>query len=76
MAAKKASSKKPFGNIKKGALHKELGVAQDKKIPAGKAAKELAKLKATKHKSKAQVTEERRLVFAENAKKFKHGKGK
>jgi hypothetical protein len=47
----------------KGKLHRELGVAQGKKIP-------LAKL--AKAKKNATPAEKKRIVFAENARKWKH----
>ena len=50
-----------------GLLHKDLGVASDKPIPAKKLEK------ATHSKDKA---EKKRAVFAENAKHWHHGKGK
>lgn len=49
----------------KGLLHKELGVAADKKIPAKKLAK------AAKSSN---PVEKKRAVFAENAKKWNHPK--
>lgn len=49
----------------KGLLHKDLGVAKDKKIPVAK---------MEKAKSKASPAEKKRIVFAENAKKFNKGK--
>ncbi len=51
----------PF-KLKKGALHKELGVPAGKKIPASK-----LKIKATDS-----AKEKKRKQFAINAKKFKH----
>ena len=48
-------------NLKKGALHKELGVAEGKKIPAAK------EEQATHSKS---PIERKRAQFAENAKKW------
>lgn len=50
----------------KGKLRAELGVAKDKPIPA----KTLEKAKKS-----AGPAEKKRIVFAENAKKFKHAKG-
>lgn len=47
----------------KGKLHKELGVAEGKKIPE-------AKLEKAKHSENPKERE--RATFAENAKKFKH----
>ena len=54
--------------IKKGQLHKDMGVPKGKKIPLSEINAKLKKLKAKKHKTKADITEERRLVFAKNAK--------
>ena len=51
----------------KGLLHKDLGVSKGKKIPASK----LSKAK-TKAKKTGNVAEEKRIVFAENAKKWSH----
>lgn len=62
-----ASNSKPFGNIKKGALHKELGIKQDKPIPL--ATLDAAHAKAVREHN---VTLERRTQFAINARKFKH----
>jgi len=51
----------------KGALHEEMGIAEDKKIPA----KDLAK-----EKKEAETTGDtklmKRVVFAQNARKFQH----
>lgn len=44
-----------------GLLHKEMGVKEGQKIPAGSLRKELAHAKAEHN-----VAEERRIVFAEN----------
>ncbi len=52
-----------FGDLKKGALHKELGVASSKKIPVGKIEK------AAKSGS---PIEKKRAQFALNARKFSH----
>lgn len=57
---------KPFGNLKKGALHKDLGVAKEKKIP-------LAKIKKAEHS--ANPTTRKRAQFADNARKFHHADG-
>lgn len=57
---------KPFGNLKKGALHKDLGVAKGKKIP-------LAKIK--KAEGSSNPTLRKRAQFADNARKFKHADG-
>lgn len=51
--------------VKKGALHKELGIAPDKKIS------DKTLEKADKH---ASPLEKKRITFAENAKKFNHSK--
>jgi hypothetical protein len=54
-------------NIKpshKGLLHKNLGVKQGQPIPANKLAKA---------KKSASPAEKKRIVFAENAKKWHHG---
>lgn len=59
-------AKKPFGNLKKGALHKDLGVPADKPIPEGKLQKALHSKNETLRK---------RAQFAENAKHFHHHKG-
>jgi hypothetical protein len=48
-----------------GKLHKELGVKKDEKIPE-------AKLEAAKEE--ASPAEKKRIVFAENAKKWNHSK--
>lgn len=45
----------------KGLLHKDLGIAKGKKIPVAK---------MEKAKSKADPAEKKRIVFAENAKKW------
>ena len=52
--------------LKKGALHKELGVAKGKKIP-------VSKIKAAEHSKNP--TERKRAQFADNARKWNH-KGK
>lgn len=57
---------KPFGNLKKGALHKDLGVAKGKKIPLGK-------IKKAEHS--ANPTVRKRAQFADNARKFHHAEG-
>ena len=58
-------AKKFLANLKKGALHKELGVKAGDKIPA-------KKLKIKKGMS---TLEKKRITFAKNAKKWNH-KGK
>lgn len=68
---KLAKGGKPFGNIKKGALHKDMGIAKGKKIPVSKLRSKLAHDKAT-HNTKGI----KRDVFALNAKtKFHHAEG-
>lgn len=58
-------TKKPMKlNLKKGALHKDLGVPQGKKIP-------MAKLEKAKHSNSA--LERKRANFAINAKKWNKG---
>lgn len=64
--AKKKKTPNFLAGLKKGALHKELGVKAGDKIPA-------SKLKITPGMS---TTEKRRIQFAINAKKFKHPKRK
>ena len=49
----------------KGELHKELGISEDEKIP---------EKKLEKAKKDASPEDKKRIVFAENAKKFKHSK--
>lgn len=67
-----AKTTKFYGNtIKKGILHKKLGVALNKKIPMTKINAELKKLKAIKNKTVAQKKFEKELIFAKNAKKWK-----
>jgi len=61
---------KPVFKLKKGALHKQMGVKQGEKIPV---ADLHAKLAAAK--KRGDVTTERRVVFALNARHFYHGKG-
>lgn len=63
MARKKMNLK-----IKKGALHKELGVPAGEKIPAKKMAAAKKKAKATGNTKLA-----KRVQFAENASKWKKG---
>ena len=55
-----------LGDLKKGALHKDLGVPSDKPIPSGKLDKALHSDNETLRK---------RAQFAENAKHFKHADG-
>ena len=54
--------------IRKGALHKALGVSRSKKIPVSTLRAQLAKLKKKKTKTAADVKKERELVYALNAK--------
>jgi hypothetical protein len=51
----------------KGLLHKAMGISKGKKIPSGK----LAKAKTAAKKS-GNVKREKQIVFAQNAKKWKH----
>lgn len=53
----------PFGNLKKGALHKQLGYAQGTKIP-------LAALETASRSKDAKLA--KRAQFALNARGFKH----
>jgi hypothetical protein len=55
-----------IGPIKKGALHKEMGIPQGQKIPS-------SKLQAAKHSSNP--LERKRANFAINAKKWNHAEG-
>ena len=55
--------KKMVLHLKKGALHKQLGVAEGKKIPTGRLAK-------AAHSSDPLL--KKRAVFAENAKHWAH----
>ena len=59
--------KKVEFHLKKGSLHTAMGIKQGKKIPASKLRTELAHAKAT-HNTKL----EKKVVFAINARKFKH----
>ena len=52
-------------HLKKGALHEELGISEDKKIPAGR-------LKAAASQTHNE-TLRKRAQFAINAKKWNHG---
>lgn len=65
-----AKGGKPFGHIKKGALHKDMGVPQGKKIPTGKIKSKLAHDKASGNTKGV-----KRDVFALNARKFHHAEG-
>jgi len=68
MAAKKTPHF--LEGLKKGALHKQMGVAQGEKIPV---ADLHAKLAAAKKRGDTQTV--RRVVFALNARHFHHAKG-
>lgn len=61
-----AKGGKVFGDLKKGALHRQLNVPSDKPIPSGKLDKALHSDNETLRK---------RAQFAENAKHFKHSEG-
>lgn len=61
---------KPVFKLKKGALHKQLGIKQGKKIPVATLDTKLAAAKKS-----GDVQTERRLVFAKNARHFHHAKG-
>lgn len=61
---------KPFGNIKKGALHRDMGIAKGKKIPTGAIKSKLAHDKASGNTKGV-----KRDVFALNARKFHHAEG-
>ncbi|HHD92265.1 MAG TPA: hypothetical protein ENL06_01395 [Candidatus Portnoybacteria bacterium] len=54
--------------IQKGALHRDLGISQKKKIPVSTISKMLNTLKKKKNKTTQDVKEEKRLIFAKNAK--------
>lgn len=60
--------KSPFGHIKKGALHKDMGIPKGEKIPRGKIRSKLARDKAHHN-----VKGERRDLFALNMGKAKGG---
>lgn len=63
MAKDKVSSYRAIFHLRKGGLHKALGISQDEKIPADKL--ESAKKSKNEHLRKM-------VQFAINAKKFKH----
>jgi len=63
-------TKKPVFKLKKGALHSQMGVKQGEKIPVADLHSKLAAAK-----KRGDVTTERRVVFALNARHFHHGKG-
>ena len=63
MKAEKSKDGKLHIKVKKGALHKELGISEDKPISTEKLEK------ADKH---AGPLEKKRITFAENAKKWNH----
>ena len=72
----KKSKAKPVSNfygqpIKKGGLHKDLGIKQGEKIPVSLLASKIARLKKKKNKTVEEVKKERELVYAQNAKKWK-----
>jgi len=54
--------------IRKGGLHKNLGIPQNKKIPLSLIEKKLNALKKKKNKTAKEVKLEKRLVFAKNSK--------
>jgi hypothetical protein len=54
-------------HLKHGALHHDLGIPAGQKIPASVERKDLSKAKAS-----GNTTEQRRLQFALNARKFNH----
>ena len=54
--------------IQKGALHRDLGMKQSRKIPISLISQKLNALKKKKNKTAQDVKEERRLIFAQNAK--------
>ena len=56
-----------------GALHKQLGVPEGEKIPAGKISSELSRLKGKEDKSESELTEQRRLLLAQRLKGMHHG---
>lgn len=65
----KGGKKSPFGKIKKGALHKDMGIPQGQKIPVGAIRAKLARDKASGNSKGV-----KRDVFAINAKtKFAQG---
>ena len=69
----KRSKAKPVSNfygqpIRKGGLHKDLGISQNKKIPISLIESKINRLKKKKNKTAKDVKEEKRLVFAKNAK--------
>lgn len=54
--------------IKKGLLHKKLGIPQGQKIPISLLKDRLSKLKKKKNKTAQDVKKEREIVFALNSK--------
>jgi len=54
-------------NLKKNALHSELGIKSGEKLPA-----ELLDKKLVAAKKSGNTIEEKRIVFAQNAKSWKH----
>lgn len=63
-------AKKPI-KVKRGKLHKEMGIPAGKDLPDAKVDAELAKLKAKTKKTKAELTRQRQLQFAVNSRKWK-----
>lgn len=63
MKAQKKANGKLVIKVKKGALHKDLGIAPDKKIPA----------KDLQVNSNDSTLEKKRKIFAQNAKSWNHG---
>ena len=55
----------------KGKLHKKLGISQDKSIPMSLLNKKINALKKKEDKTEAELTLQRELVAARNAKKSK-----
>lgn len=53
---------------KEGSLHKAMGISEDKKIPESKLKSEVASAKRS-----GNVAEEKKAVFAENARHWHHG---
>ena len=76
--AKKKSSKWIQKAIKhKGALHRELGIKQDKNIPVSKINEKLSQLRAKSQKGKLTTSERKllkRLVLAKTLRGLRHAK--
>lgn len=70
MATKKR--KGAFENIERGALHRRLGIPEDKKIPLSRINKEIAELERAKERQGKLTAEQRKflrqLIFARNEK--------